>query len=574
MLKDRFYPMVVTAFTGYTFGQLSKDLFAGLLVAIIALPLSIAFGIASGVTPAIGLMTAIVGGFIVSLFSGSSVQIAGPTGSFIVIIYDIFRQFGLVGLMQATMIAGVLLILMGASGVGSWLRFISRPVVVGFTAGIAVIIFTSQIKDSLGLEMGAVPPHFADKMLAFWQHIESVNLFAVIIAALTILCIQLINLLKKNFPAPFVALILVTFISYYFEFPVETIQSRYGTLSLALEYIPLLPISLDTITLLFPAALTIALLCAIESLLCALVADGMVGERHRSNTELIAQGIANITTPFFGGIPVSGAIARTAANVRADGRTPLAGLSHAIFLFLIVLFLKDIVVYIPMASLAAVLMLVAYNMSEWKSWGHIYRSTRADFLVFVTTFSITVFLDLIAAIQVGVLMSAFLFVDRMSKAASIKKLEGEFLTATNTKGFDVDATSIKSLKIPKNLDVFEFQGALFFGAYAKFDLTFHELGHFKKDICLRFNQIPTIDGTAIHFLSGFAQDTAKEKGRLFLVELNPECYETIIESSLMDVLPKENIFNKIEDLLEYLQKQQAPPPPGQSPEGAAGANSK
>jgi SulP family sulfate permease len=574
MLKDRFYPMVLTAFSGYTWGQMSKDLLAGILVAIIALPLSIAFGIASGVTPAIGLMTAIVGGFIVSLFSGSSVQVAGPTGAFIVIVYDIFRQFGLVGLMQSAVIAGVLLILMGASGVGSWLRFISRPVVVGFTAGIAVTIFTSQIKDSLGLEMGPVPPHFTDKMWQFWQNIDTLNLFAVFTVVLTLTLIQSIHWVKKDFPAPFTALCLVTIISYYFEFPVETIQSRFGSLSLKLEYVPLFPINLDTITLLFPAALTIALLGAIESLLCALVADGMIGERHRSNTELIAQGIANITTPLFGGIPVTGAIARTAANVRAGARTPLAGLSHAVFLFLIVLFLKDVVIYIPMAALAAVLMLVAYNMSEWKSWGHIYRSTRADFLVFVTTFAITVFLDLIAAIQVGVLMSAFLFVDRMSKAASVKKLEGEFLTVTNTKGFEGDATSIKSLKIPTNLDVFEFQGALFFGAYAKFDLTFHELGRYKKDICLRFNQIPTIDGTAIHFLTGFAQDTTKDNGRLFLVELNPECYETIINSALMDVLPKENIFNKIEDLLEYLHKQQAPPPPEQSPPGSADANSK
>ncbi|MBM3194459.1 MAG: sodium-independent anion transporter, partial [Chlamydiae bacterium] len=300
MLKDRFYPMVLTAFSGYTWGQMSKDLLAGILVAIIALPLSIAFGIASGVTPAIGLMTAIVGGFIVSLFSGSSVQVAGPTGAFIVIVYDIFRQFGLVGLMQATMIAGVLLILMGASGVGSWLRFISRPVVVGFTAGIAVTIFTSQIKDSLGLEMGPVPAHFTDKMWAFWQNIDSVNFFAVFTVLLTLTLIQSIHWIKKDFPAPFTALCLVTLISYYFQFPIETIQSRFGTLSLALEYVPLFPINLDTITLLFPAALTIALLGAIESLLCALVADGMIGERHRSNTELIAQGIANITTPLFG----------------------------------------------------------------------------------------------------------------------------------------------------------------------------------------------------------------------------------------------------------------------------------
>lgn len=568
MLKDRFYPMIFTAFAGYTWSQLVKDLLAGVLVAIIALPLSIAFGIASGVTPAIGLMTAIIGGFIVSLFSGSSVQVAGPTGAFIVIVYEILRQYGLVGLMQSTLIAGVLLIAMGASGVGSWLRFISRPVVVGFTAGIAVTIFTSQIKDSLGLEMGAVPPHFIDKMVAFWQNKDSINLYAVFTVVLTFSLIQSIHYFKKTFPAPFIALISMTAISFYFDFPVETIQTRFGKLSLALEYVPLFPLNLDTITFLFPAALTIALLGAIESLLCALVADGMVGERHRSNTELIAQGLANIVTPLFGGIPVTGAIARTAANARAGAKTPLAGLSHAVFLFIMVYFLQDYVVYIPMSALAAVLMIVAYNMSEWKSWRHIYQSTKADFLVFLTTFGITVFLDLIAAIQVGVLMSAFLFVDRMSKAASVKKLEGEFLTVTSTKTQEGQATDIKSLKIPPELDVFEFQGALFFGAYAKFDLTFHELGRYKKYIALRFNQIATIDGTAIFFLKGFAEDTKKEGGQLFFTELNQDCYETIINSSLMESLPKENIFPKLENLLEYLQTKLNPPPVQQPPAGS------
>jgi len=568
VLKDRFYPMILTSFAGYTWSQLVKDLLAGVLVAIIALPLSIAFGIASGVTPAIGLMTAIVGGFIVSLFSGSSVQVAGPTGAFIVIVYEILKQYGLVGLMQANLIAGVLLIAMGASGVGSWLRFISRPVVVGFTAGIAVTIFTSQIKDSLGLEMGAVPSHFIDKMVAFWQNKDSINPYAVLTVILTFSLIQSIHFLKKTLPAPFIGLISITAISFYFDFPIETIQTRFGKLSLALEYVPLFPLNLDTITFLFPAALTIALLGAIESLLCALVADGMVGERHRSNTELIAQGLANIITPLFGGIPVTGAIARTAANARAGAKTPLAGLSHAVFLFIMVYFLKDYVVYIPMSALAAVLMIVAYNMSEWKSWRHIYQSTKADFLVFISTFGITVFLDLIAAIQVGVLMSAFLFVDRMSKAASVKKLEGEFLTVTSSKTHEGQATDIKSLKIPPELDVFEFQGALFFGAYAKFDLTFHELGRYKKYIALRFNQIATIDGTAIYFLKGFAEDTKKEGGQLFFTELNEDCYETVTNSTLMESMPKENIFPKLENLLEYLQIKLNPPPVQQPPAGS------
>jgi SulP family sulfate permease len=257
---------------------------------------------------------------------------------------------------------------------------------------------------------------------------------------------------------------------------------------------------------------------------------------------------------------VTGAIARTAANVRAGAKTPLAGLSHAVFLFIIVFFLQDSVVYIPMASLAAVLMLVAYNMSEWKSWRHIYQSTKADFLVFLTTFGITVFLDLIAAIQVGVLMSAFLFVDRMSKAASVKKLEGEFMTVTSTKSQKGEVADVKSLKIPPDLDVFEFQGALFFGAYAKFDLTFHELGRYKKNIALRFNQIATMDGTAIYFLKGFAEETARDGGKLFFVELNDDCYETVINSTLMESLPKENIFPKLENLLEHLQTTQVAPP--------------
>ncbi len=569
MLKDRFYPMIFTSFAGYSWNKLVKDLLAGVLVAIIALPLSIAFGIASGVTPASGLMSSLIGGFIVSLFSGSSVQVAGPTGAFIVIVYDILREYGFIGLMQATFIAGVILIGMGASGVGSWLRFISRPVVVGYTSGIAVTIFTGQIKDSLGLEMGQVPPHFTDKMYAFWQNIDSVNPYAILTVVLTFGLIQTIHYFKKTYPAAFIALITVSFVTYYFQFPVETILSRFGKLSLSLEVVPLFPLDLDTITFLFPAALTIAILGAIESLLCALVADGMVGERHRSNTELIAQGLGNIATPLFGGLPVTGAIARTAANVRAGAKTPLAGLSHVFFLLSIIIFLEDFVVYIPMAALAGVLMIVSYNMSEWKSWRHIYQSTKADFMVFLLTFSITVFLDLIAAIQVGVLMSAFLFVDRMANAASVKKLEGEFQTVTSTSNEKGGATDIKSLKIPPELDVFEFQGALFFGAYAKFDLTFHELGRYKKYIALRFNQITTIDGTALFFLKGFADDTIKEGGQLFFVELNEDCYETITNSTLMESLPKENIFPKLENLLEYLQTKLNPPPPQQPPAESA-----
>ncbi|MFZ4772848.1 MAG: SulP family inorganic anion transporter [Chlamydiia bacterium] len=553
MREDLFHPKLFSLFKEYNLGQFGRDLLAGLLVAIIALPLSIAFGIASGVTPAIGLMTAIVGGFIVSFFSGSSVQISGPTGAFVVFVYEIIRNFGLTGLLQATFIAGILLVIMGLSKVGSWLKFISRPVVVGFTAGIAASIFISQIKDALGLSMGAVPPQFIDKIVIFWNVIDSTNFYALGITLFTLAVVQIIYHFKKSFPAPFVALLLATLIVYYFQLPIETIYSRFGQLSLTLEYVPLFPLSLERITELFPAAITIALLGGIESLLCALVADGMTGGKHRSNTELIAQGIGNIFTPLLGGIPVTGAISRTAANIRAGGRTPIAGLAHALFLFIIILFLKDLVVFIPMASLAAVLMLIAYNMSEWRSWRHIYQSTKADFFVFLTTFGLTVFLDLIAAIQVGVLLSAFMFVDKMAKAASLKKLEGKFNQVSESREQGRTATDIKTLVIPNDLDVYEFQGALFFGASAKFDQAFQELGPSKNKIAMRFNQITTIDASALHLLRGFAEDLAKEGRELFFTELNTECYAIVIHSTLVEVLPKEHIFKTLDGLLNHIQ---------------------
>ncbi len=543
MREDLFFPRLFSCFKDYSFAKFGKDLLAGLLVAIIALPLSIAFGIASGVTPSIGLMTAIIGGFFVSFFSGSPVQIAGPTGAFVIIVFEIIQTFGLVGLLQATLLAGIMLILMGLSGIGSWLKFISRPVIVGFTAGIAVAILISQIKDALGLPLEVVPPRFIDKITAFWSVVDQCNWYAIAIALSTLICIQAIHSYKKSLPAPFITLVGITAISYYFRLPVETIQSRFHELSLTIEPVALFPLSLARITELFPTAFTIALLSGIESLLCALVADGMLGERHRSNTELIAQGIGNIFSPLFGGIPVTGAITRTAANIRAGGTTPIAGMAHALFLFIIVLFLKDVVVFIPMAALAAILMLIAYNMSEWRSWRHLYQSTRADFAIFLTTFALTVFLDLIAAIQVGVLLSAFLFVDRMAKAAKLNKLQGDFLQITS------DNPSPKVLKIPPEFEVFEFEGALFFGAYAKFDQIFQELIQRPQKIVLRFHQIVTIDATALHLLSECATKVTKNGGQLFFTELNPECFKTITQSTLMELIPKAHLFKTLEGLL-------------------------
>src|ERR1700712_5576578 len=420
-----FKPKLIDTLKNYTREQFIKDAIAGLIVGVVALPLAIAFAIASGVSPEKGIFTAIIAGLIISVLGGSRVQIGGPTGAFIVVVYGIVQQFGISGLIVATFIAGVLLIIMGLSKLGNAIKYIPYPLIIGFTTGIAVIIFSSEIKDFLGLKMGSVPADFISKWLAYGQHLSSINLYAAGIGAFTLLVVLLWSKITHKVPGSLIAIIVTTFAVSFFHLPVETIGSRFGAIPSSLPK-PVIPgVSFAIIQQLIRPAITIALLGSIESLLSAVVADGMIGGNHRSNTELIAQGIANICSSIFGGIPATGAIARTATNIKNGGRTPVAGIIHALTLLTIMLFIGKWASLIPMATLAGVLVIIAYNMSEWESFVSIMKISRSDAAVLLSTFLLTVLIDLTVAIEIGMVLAVFLFMRSMIKFSDVSLLTNE-----------------------------------------------------------------------------------------------------------------------------------------------------
>ncbi|HEX3867503.1 MAG TPA: SulP family inorganic anion transporter, partial [Gemmatimonadaceae bacterium] len=418
-------PKLISTLHGYDRSQLGRDVAAGVIVGIVALPLAIAFAIASGVTPDRGLWTAIVAGFVISALGGSRVQIGGPTGAFVVIVYGIVQKYGIDGLTVATLMAGVLLVIMGLAKLGTVIKFIPHPVITGFTSGIAVIIFSSQVKDLLGLKMGAVPAEFMPKWAAFVHNATAFTPAAVMVAATSLAIIVVWPKITPRIPGPFVALIAATVAVRALHIPVETIGTRFGALNAALPHPQLPHLSVTQITALVGPAFTIAMLAAIESLLSAVVADGMIGGRHRSNMELIAQGAANIASPLFGGIPATGAIARTATNVKNGGRTPVAGMTHAVTLLAITLFFGRYAGLIPLATLAAILVVVSYHMSEWRTFRGELRAPKSDVAVLLTTFSLTVLVDLTVAISVGMVLAAFLFIRRMASVTNVNLFSGD-----------------------------------------------------------------------------------------------------------------------------------------------------
>ncbi|MFN3660434.1 MAG: SulP family inorganic anion transporter, partial [Brevinematales bacterium] len=473
---------------GYTLKMFWQDLSAGVLVGIVALPLAIAFAIASGVKPEQGLYTAIVAGFLISFLGGSRVQIGGPTGAFVIIVAGIMQQYGYDGLAVATFIAGFLLILMGLLRLGSVIRFIPHPVTVGFTAGIAVIIFTSQIKDFFGLAIPNLPAEFVSKIESYIHHIETINPWAVLIGGISFLIILLWPKVFRKIPGSLVAILVSTALVQIFNLPVETIGQRYGSVPNMLPTPRIPHISWEIIQKMFSPAVTIALLAGIESLLSAVVADGMLGTRHRSNMELIAQGIANIASPIFGGIPATGAIARTATNIKNGGRTPVAGMIHAITLLLILLFFGKWAELIPLASLAAVLMKVAINMSEYHVFAAIFKTTKSDIAVLLTTFLLTVFIDLTVAIEVGIVLASLLFMYRMSNVTQVSHLTEEMEEEETS-----DPKSISTRNIPKDIEVFEIQGSLFFGAAETFKSRIRTIQKPPKVLILRMRHVYALD---------------------------------------------------------------------------------
>lgn len=544
-----FKPKLVDSLKNYNRQQFSKDLMAGIIVGIVALPLAIAFAIASGVSPEKGLFTAVVAGFIISALGGSKVQIGGPTGAFIVVVYGIVQEFGVNGLIIATFMAGVMLVVMGFARLGAVIKFIPHPLIIGFTSGIALIIFSSQVKDFFGLQMGVVPADFMDKWISYAGQLSTINWTSFMIAGITVLIIQLWPRVSHKIPGSLVAILLTTAAAYFLHFPVETIGSRFGSIPSSLPS-PVLPsFDLETVKKLIPAAFTIALLGGIESLLSAVVADGMIGGKHRSNMELVAQGTANIFSSLFGGIPATGAIARTATNVKNGGRTPVAGIIHAITLLLIMLFVGKWAALIPMATLAGILVVVAYNMSEWESFVSVFKGPRSDVAVLVTTFLLTVLVDLTVAIEIGMVLAVFLFMQKMIKFSDVSSITAQY----DENSLDID--SVDNYQLPKEVEVFEITGPLFFGAAYKFKDAMRFIEKPPKILIIRMRKVPIIDATGIKTLQEVHKESTQKGTKIILSEVHSaQVLQELKDARLLFAIGKANVTETFSDAIERSKK--------------------
>lgn len=531
---------------GYPKNQLGKDIVAGAVVGIVALPLSIAFGIASGVTPEKGLVTAIIAGFVISAFGGSRVQIGGPTGAFIVIVYSIVQQYGVSGLTIATFLAGFMLLLMGIARLGVVIQFIPHSLVVGFTSGIAVVIFSSQIKDFFGLEMGAVSAGFMDKWSDYFQYFHTFNGYAAGIGLFTMLVTFYFHKISRKIPGALVAILLTTFITHFFHLPVETIETRFGSIPSALPLPQFPAIDFATFKALIQPAFTIALLGAIESLLSAVVADGMIGGHHRSNMELVAQGGANILSGIFGGIPATGAIARTATNVKNGGRTPVAGMVHALVLLLIMLFVGSWAKLIPLACLAGILVVVAYNMSEWRSFLSILKGESSDVLVLLLTFLLTVWIDLTIAIEVGMVLAAFLFMRRMAKTSNVLMVTDDLKEQLE---MEDDPAATERLPVPGEVEVYEVNGPLFFAAAHNFKETLTRTNRRPKYLIIRMRHVPIIDATGIHHLHEVLKEFSTRGTKVILSGVQPDVFNSLEKAGIVEWLGRENVCADIHEAL-------------------------
>lgn len=519
---------------GYKRQQIQNDIFAGIIVGILALPLAIAFAIASGVTPDKGIITAIVAGFLISFLGGSRVQIGGPTGAFVVVVVGIINVYGLQGLIISTIMAGIILILFGLFNLGSLIKFIPLPLVVGFTSAIALIIFTSQINDFLGLEITKLPPEFTAKWSLYLSGLSGINVYSLGIAVVTVLIGVYSKKIIKKIPGTFISIILMTVLVAAFKLPVQTVESLYGIIPAKITLIDLSAIEIGNIARYIQPAITIAMLGAIESLLSAVVSDGMIGSSHRSNTELIAQGIANIGSGLFGGIPATGAIARTATNVKNGGRTPIAGMVHAITLLLIMLFFGKYAAMIPLSCLAGILIVVAYNMSEWRSFISIMRGSRYDILVLLVTFFLTIFADLTIAIEVGMVLAALLFMQRMSKLSEVSSV-------------DSDQDLIEDYEsLNKGISVYEINGPFFFGAANKYKEVLKEVGIKSNVMILRMRNVPFIDATGMHNFKEVLKTLKHFKVTTILSGVRQTVYDELLRADIEHYIPKGHICSSYE----------------------------
>lgn len=545
--KERFIPVFFEVIKNYSSASFKKDLFAGITVGIVAIPLALAFAIASGATPSQGIFTAVIAGFFISFLGGSRYQIGGPTGAFVIIIYGIIAQHGYDGLLIATIMAGIILIFLGIARVGSFIKFIPYPVTTGFTAGIGVVIFSSQIKDFLGLTYKETSPEFIDKWISIFSNLSTINISSAAIGICTVAIILVIRKMSTNIPSHVAAIVISTALCFFLGLNAETIGDRFGTINAVFPSFTVPEVTIEKIRALFPAAITIALLAGIESLLSAVVADGMTGSHHKSNTELVGQGVANILSGFFGCIPATGAIARTATNVRAGGVTPLSGMIHAVFLCLFILFFSFLIEIIPMAALAGVLLVVSVDMMGIKNMANLLSSPKSDVVVLLTTFILTIIIDLTAAVQVGVVLAALLFMKRMSDVTSMGKINFDASEKTAHDIADPDATSNKD--IPEGVEVYEINGPFFFGVADMLINTLEHIGKTPKVFILRMRNVPAIDATGEHALENFYNTCKKAGTQLVLSGVNPVPYETLKKMHFIEMIGEENVTNHIDKAL-------------------------
>lgn len=557
MKAFEFKPKLFTTLKNYTRENFMTDLMAGVIVGIVALPLAIAFGIASGVTPEKGIITAIVAGFIISFLGGSKVQIGGPTGAFIVIIYGIIQEYGIEGLMVATMMAGIILVLLGIFKLGTIIKFIPYPIIIGFTSGIAVTIFTTQIADIFGLNFNGekVPGDFIGKWILYFHHFDTVNWWNVVVSVASIFIIAITPKFSKKIPGSLVAIVLVTVAVYLMKMYggiqcIDTIGDRFS-IKAQLPEAAVPSLDWEAIKNLFPVAITIAVLGAIESLLSAAVADGVIGDRHDSNTELIAQGIANFVSPIFGGIPATGAIARTMTNINNGGKSPVAGIVHAVVLLLILLFLMPLAQYIPMACLAGVLVIVSYNMSGWRVFKGLLKNPKSDVTVLLITFFLTVIFDLTVAIEVGLVIACVLFMKRVMETTQISVITDEI---DPNKESDLEVHE-EHLIVPEGVEVYEINGPYFFGIATKFEEIMARLGDRPKIRIIRMRKVPFIDSTGIHNLTALCKMSQKENIHIILSGVNDQVHAVLEKSGFYELLGKENICSNINEALEVAAKE-------------------
>ena len=539
-------PKLFDVMKSYTKKQLIKDIISGIIVAIIALPLSIALAIASGVGPEQGLYTAIIAGFFISFFGGSRVQIGGPTAAFVVIIYGIVASYGTDGLIVATILAGIILVIMGICRFGSLIKYIPYTITTGFTCGIAVTLFIGQLKDFFGMDIASVPSEFLDKVIVYAKNISTINLTATLIGLLAVAIMLLWTKVTDKIPGSLVAIVVTTAIAYFAKLPVNTIGSVYGKLNSAFPSFHVPSITMNLIQQMISPAFTIAVLAAIEFLLSAVVSDGMIGDTHKSNAELIGQGLGNIFSGFFGGIPATGAIARTAANVRNGGRTPIAGIAHCITLTIILLVLMPLAALIPMTTLAAVLLVVAANMADWSSFFRLCKNApKSDIIVLVATFFLTVFFDLVVAIEIGVVLAALLFMKRMAETADIKAWK-------YTDSPDITPGEVEKLReIPHSISVFEICGPMFFAAADQ--LLGINSDHRTKAVVIRIRSVPAIDASAMKCLHELAERAKKKNIHLIFSHVNEQPMKVMKKDGFYELIGKENFHENIVSALDYAE---------------------